>query len=104
MHGWGKVPVNATQLFKAAARKKHDLQIDDLSLRAQSIRWLLIDECSTLAAMVLGVFDTNRRRVRSRQLYAKRDDGTARAFGGVDIRFCGDFLQLPPCTCTRFLQ
>jgi hypothetical protein len=104
MHGWGKVPVNATQLCKAAARKRHDLQIDDLFLRAQSIRWLLIDECSTLAAMVLGVVDTNMRRVWSRQLYAKRDDGTARAFGGVNIRFCGDFLQLPPCTCTRFVQ
>ena len=72
------------------------MNIDDLFLRAQSIRWLLIDECSTLGALVLGVFDTNMRRARARQNYAKRKDGTARPFGGVNIRFCGDFLQLPP--------
>ena len=96
MHGWGQVPVNATQLYKAAARKKNDLNIDELFLRAQSIRWILVDEISTVGAMLLGVFDTNMRRARSRQLYAKREDGTARPFGGVNLRLCGDFLQLPP--------
>ena len=96
IHGWGKVPVNTTQLYQAAARKKNDLNIDDLFLNAQSIRWILIDEISTAGAMLLGVFDTNMRRARSRQTYAKRNDGTARPFGGVNLRLCGDFLQLPP--------
>ena len=36
------------------------------------------------------------RRARARQDYAKRNDTTARPFGGVNLRFCGDFLQLPP--------
>ena len=62
----------------------------------QSIRWILIDEISTVGAMLLGVFDTNLRRARSRQVYAKRNDGVARPFGGVNLRLLGDFLQLPP--------
>ena len=67
-HGWGQAPVNSSQLYKAAARKKYDLQIDDLFLQVESIRWLLIDECTALAAMVLGVVDTNMRRVRARHV------------------------------------
>ena len=72
------------------------LRSNDLFTRAQSIRWLLIDEISTLGPLVLGIFDTNLRRARARQPYAKRNDGMNRPFGGVNFRLCGDWLQLPP--------
>ena len=58
VHGWGKVPVNLNAVQEIASSKGKP-QIDDLFERAQSIRWLLIDEISTLGPLVLGVFDTN---------------------------------------------
>ena len=70
--------------------------------RAQSIQWLIIDEISTLALMVCGVFDSNLRRARKRHPSCHRPDGTERPFGGVNLTVAGDWWQLPPVRAAGF--
>ncbi len=56
--------------------------------RIEKAHVLIIDEISMLSADVLAMVDRVMREIR-------RDD---RAFGGVQVIFCGDFFQLPPVT------
>ena len=103
-HGWGRVPVNTNLVQEGARSKKASSEVDELFLRAQSIRWLIIDEISTLGAWVTGVFDSNLRRARMRQPYAKREDGSARPFGGLNVRLCGDFFAIASGKSNWILQ
>ena len=64
IHGWGQVPVNMSAMT-AKEQKKGLSDVDALFLRSQSIRWLIIDEISTTAAIVAGVFESNLRRARA---------------------------------------
>ena len=100
VHTWGVIPANKTQA--AAKHGSKDVDWDQLFENCLSMRWLIIDECSTLGALVCGVFDGNMRRARKRQPYAKRGDGTARPFGGVNMTLAGDFWQLPPVRAIGF--
>lgn len=56
--------------------------------RIQKTKVLILDEISMLSAGTLSMVDEIMR--------AARHD--SRAFGGVQIVFCGDFFQLPPIT------
>ena len=81
VHGWGQIPINATSVLEHA-KKQGLTDVDELFLRSQNQRYLLIDEISSLAALVCGILDSNLGRARSRQPYAKRTDGSRRPFGG----------------------
>ena len=76
--------------------KHGDPDIDALFLRCQSMRVLVIDEIEALAAGVFGALDQNCTRARSRNVFARRPDGSKRPFGGLNLITSGDWWQLPP--------
>ena len=77
-------------------KKAGSTDIDDLFLKVLSIRWLLIDEISVLAALVFGILNNYLQRACNRQPYAKRSDGSKRPFGGLNLITSGDGWQLSP--------
>ena len=95
VHWFGQVPINATGMQEKAG-KKGEQEVNELYERTQSLRWLLIDEIEALAAVVLGTFHSNLCQAMSRSPYAKRQDGSRRPFGGVNVSMSGDWWQLPP--------
>jgi hypothetical protein len=102
VHGWGQVPIDASKAHELAGRKKGKSGVDELYKRAQSTQWLVIDEISTLAVLVAGVFDSNLRRARKRHPNARRPDGAERPFGGINVTVAGDWWQLPPVRARGF--
>ncbi|MDB5195525.1 MAG: ATPase, partial [Parcubacteria group bacterium] len=56
--------------------------------RIAKAKVLIIDEISMLSSGALSMIDTIAREVRH----------DSRAFGGMQVVFCGDFFQLPPIT------
>ena len=96
---WGVIPPN-----KAAAMSKvhgsKDVDWDKLFENALSMRWLIIDECSTLSPYLLSTLESFLRSkacVRHPYCYrnAKRQKDP-RPFGGINMIFSGDLWQLPP--------
>ena len=69
---------------------------------ALSMRWLIIDECSTLSPSLLTTFESFLREkaaVRHPYAYRYRDPGrkrNARPFGGINLALIGDLWQLGP--------
>jgi len=95
IHTWGTIPVNATDASNKVQTKHADGDVDDLFLKALSIRFLIIDEVSTASPMLLGLLDAYLRRACCRHPYAKQGR-RKRPFGGINVIFAGDFWQLPP--------
>ncbi len=85
IHSWSGIGILerlAAEDLDRIASKEH------VAKRIQKAKVLIIDEVSMLSAGALTMIDAVLREVR-------RD---TRAFGGVQIVFCGDFFQLPPIT------
>ena len=101
-HSWGKIPINLTDALEKAYATKGAEDIDEMFLQCQSLRFLLIDEISALAALVFGLLESSTRRVSRRSLYARRADGTWRPFGGLNNFSAGDWWQLPPVRAVGF--
>ena len=60
-------------------------------------RWLIIDEIGMVSARLLAQVDLRIRTTKPRvDPWKHAPDGQARPFGGVNVLFCGDFMQLPP--------
>ena len=95
LHSWGVIPLNATDAANKLQNKGKDDDIDQLFLNALGIRWLVIDEVSTISPCLLGLLDSYLRRACCRHPYAK-SHGRKRPFGGINMVFAGDFWQLPP--------
>ncbi len=95
IHTWGRIPVNSVDAQSKAQVKGADAGIDELFLECQSMRWLLVDEVSTVSPMLLGLLDAFLRRACGRHHHAKRNTRKV-PFGGLNILFCSDFWQLPP--------
>ena len=66
------------------------MEIDDLFKRTQSLRFLFIDDIEALAVVVLGILHGNMCKAMSRSPDAKRQDGTLRPFGGLNLSVSGD--------------
>ena len=103
VHGWGKIPINATAAADQG-KKAGSTDIDDLFLKVLSVRWLLIDEISVLAALVFGILNNYLQRACNRQPYAKRSDGSKRPFGGLNLITSGDGWQLSPVRAVGFFN
>ena len=92
---WGAIPINPDAASRKQTARKQDGDVDDLFLNALGIRWLIIDECSTISPQLLAQLNAALRRACLRHPYAR--DGTRhRPFGGINIIFAGDLWQLPP--------
>jgi hypothetical protein len=85
VHAWGGIPVNATVAAGKANTKGDEGDVDELFLKALSMRWLLLDEVSTLSPYLLGVLDAYLRRACCRHPYAKHGRHRRRPFGGINI-------------------
>ena len=86
-------PSKRTNNTRKSCKSGADGDVDALFERVLGIRWLIIDECSTLSLSLLGLLDS--RRACDRHPYAKTDR-VRRPFGGLNIVFAGDLWQLPP--------
>ena len=85
-------------LAEAANAKEADW--DQLFENALKMRWLFIDECSTLALSLIAMLDSFLRdKACVRHPYAFRNlvrRMDPRPFGGINIVLGGDLWQLPP--------
>ena len=77
----------------------------DLSMKALSWRWLIIDEISMVSAELLSRLELRCRELVRDLAPSKYDAGEAyaRPFGGLNVLLAGDLWQLPPPRGT-FLQ
>ena len=97
VHTWGVIPAN-----KVAAANKYgnkEVKWDQLFENCISMRWVIIDEISTLALALGGTLESFlRTKACVRHPYAYRDSKRKRQprpFGGLNVAFCGDLWQLP---------
>ena len=80
--------------------------IDQLWLKIQCLRWVLIDEISMVSAQLLHLFlERMRDATREPNTYKIRfSDGTVRLGGGYNFLFFGDWWQIAPGTGTPLFQ
>ena len=95
VHSWAVIPINADDAAQKASSRAAAGDVDELFLNALSMRFIFIDEVSTLSPTLLGTLNVFLQRACTRHPYAKVD-GHKRMFGGINMILCGDFLQLPP--------
>ena len=85
---------------------KTHTDIDQLWLKIQCLRWVLIDEISMVSAQLLHLFlERMRDATREPNTYKIRfSDGTVRLGGGYNFLFFGDWWQIAPVTGTPLFQ
>ena len=89
IHHWSTIPVNAKSASQKQKGKGSEGDVDALFLKAQGMRWLVIDEASTAALKILDLMDSYLRRACSRHPYASTSK-RQRPFGGINMIFSGD--------------
>ena len=88
-------PFTAKSTFKNRERaaRKQALMSKILS----QWRWIFVDEISMVSARLLAEMDMKLRSMVSNLQSLRNDEkGIARAFGGINMVFVGDFWQLDP--------
>ena len=73
LHRWSTIPVNASKAGEKKIGKGAEGDIDALFLKAQGMRWLIIDETSTASLTVLSLLDSYLRSACSRHPYARQE-------------------------------
>jgi hypothetical protein len=95
IHHWSGIPVQKGE----GCSGTHDA--NKLSTKRQSLRFLLIDEISMVAAQLLGQLELEISKVtRQRNGYKRRKNGSLRPFGGLNTLLFGDWWQIPPVAGT----
>ena len=95
IHHWSGIPVADTEGSTTTRDNSK------LSAKCQTLRFILIDEISMIAAQLFGQLELVVRKViRKRSIYKKRPDGTERPFGGVNVLLFGDWWQIKPVSGT----
>jgi hypothetical protein len=83
-------------------RREQSKDMSKLFVKYQRLRWIFIDECSTLGVEKLSLGETNvRTNIRERGTWARRklqndQDFELRSWGGVNLCLSGDFWQFTP--------
>ena len=87
IHSWSVIPAN--KAMASAKANSKDVDWDQLFENCISMRWLIIDECSTLSPGLLGMFESFlRQKACLRHPFAFRDQHRhrdPRPFGGLNI-------------------
>jgi hypothetical protein len=95
IHHWSGIPV------QEGGGGSGTLNANKLSTKRQSLRFLLIDEVSMVAAQLMGQLESAISKVtRQRNGYKNRQNGSVRPFGGLNVLFFGDWWQIPPVAGT----
>ena len=90
IHHWSGIPVHTGVGLSGTSNA------NKLSTKRQSLRFLLVDEVSMVAAGLLGQLELEISHVtRQRNGYKRRNDGSMRPFGGVNVLLFGDWWQIP---------
>ena len=92
LHSAGDLPIGGT----ANPRKLGHQDINEVFTKNQHLRWLLIDECFMIPDDLLGLFSSSLQAAAVDNLYRTRADASPRPFGGYNVLFFGDMLQIPP--------
>ena len=95
VHSWGTIPANSSDAVEKINSKACAGEVDELFAKVQCLRWIFVDESSTLSPYLFGILDVYLRRACSSQRYAKRFR-QQRRFGNIKLGICGDLWQLPP--------
>ena len=70
-------------------------------LEFERLRWLFIDECSTLGCEPLAFGDDRAgKHIRDSHIWALRKRNEKRCFGGLNLCFSGDLWQFRPIKLT----
>jgi hypothetical protein len=96
VNSWGVIPINPEAASRQRQGKNKDGDVDELFTNALGIRFLIIDECSTISPTLLAQLDASLRRACMRHPHSRRLGAHRRPFGGINIIFAGDLWQLPP--------
>jgi hypothetical protein len=84
------------KLFGLNIYGKSSSSLDSAS-RLSQMRWLFIDEISQVTAEFLAQAEAEARLLKQDVgTYRLKPDKTVRAWGGLNVIYTGDFLQLPP--------
>ena len=83
---------------KAPKQRRQTQFGPDKFVKYQRLRWLIVDECSTVALEVLAVL---QKRLAD---WKCRDTTHERPFGGVNFLCAGDFWQFPAVRATSLFQ
>jgi hypothetical protein len=101
IHTWGGI----SWQDNSGEQRINPPEIDELSLRCQSLRWVLIDEISMVSAELLAELQKRAMQAMSgRAVYKKRADGSSRQCGGLNVLLFGDWWQLPPVRSTALFD
>ena len=90
IHHWTGIPSRAVEGNTTGSRHNQ-------SIKRQALRVIILDELSMDSAELLGALGyVVKPAVRVQGAYKKRQDGSMRAFGGVNVVMCVGFWQLQP--------
>ena len=90
-HHWSGIPVRA-EVGTSGTKKS-----TKLFSKCQSLRFRFIDEISMVSAGLIHALDKEVSRIVCKlNLYQVRPDGSERSFGGINLGWLGDLLQIPP--------
>ena len=118
VHSWGEVAVDKSRHQARELQTYSTPNISSMWTKLQHMRWILIDEMSTLSTELLGALDSNvTRGMSSNRSYKHRAGppgcrlvgkqsnpyGHTRPFGGCNCVLFGDWWQLPPVRATSLV-
>ena len=90
---------------KAPKQRRQTQFGPDKFVKYQRLRWLIVDECSTVALEVLAVLQKRlAEATRKKRSWKCRDTTHERPFGGVNFLCAGDFWQFPAVCATSLFQ
>ena len=90
---------------KAPKQRRQTQFGPDKFVKCQRLRWLIVDECSTVALEVLAVLQKRlAEATRKKRSWKCRDTTHERPFGGVNFLCAGDFWQFPAVRATSLFQ
>ncbi|CAK9031745.1 unnamed protein product [Durusdinium trenchii] len=71
----------------------------------QRLRWVILDECSTVGLEVLGTLEKKlSQATRDKGTWKLAPNGRIRHFGGVNLAVTGDMWQFPPVKAAALFQ
>lgn len=75
----------------------NEAAVDTVASTLNSMRWLVIDEISQVTAELLRICELeSKEKMSGVDTHYHDESGCVRPWGGLNVLFVGDFLQLPP--------